>query len=112
MCFPHVTHKIPFCSAQWKNRVFLAGPSGNKPANLQTSSLDFSPIGFPGLINVTSSFAGFKKQTCKTHVLLFPFPWSRWFWFAGKKRLQPTPLLICQSSKLRRARKTEMAHLI
>ena len=100
------------CSVQWKNRVFLVGAIENKPANLQSSCMRFSPIAFSGVLNAPSDFAGFKTQTCKAHVLSFPPIRASRCRLSWKKRPQPLPLLIRQSPKLRRARVAQMAHPI
>jgi hypothetical protein len=48
--FPQVIHKIDNCSIEWKIRVFLVGSMENKPANLQSSCMDFPSIGFSWLL--------------------------------------------------------------
>ena len=110
--FHNFSTKLFICSTQWKNRVFLVGPRENKPANLQSSCMNFLPFGFSGLFRLSSHFAGFKMQTCKAHALFIPLERIRWFRVAGKKRSQLLPLLIRQSPKLRRTWVAQMAHPI
>jgi hypothetical protein len=59
--------------------VFWASPTGIKPANLQSSSMNVASIGFSGSIKASPNFAGFEianlrnlRETCKAHALLLP----------------------------------------
>src|SRR5438477_221493 len=65
-------------STEWNFYVFWVSPTGIKPANLQSSSVNMPSISFSGSVKAHRNFAGFEianlrnlRETCKAHALLF-----------------------------------------